>query len=274
MPPFGGLASSYGQLGDALNDIAQVYGFQAPELFVDDQAYTITELAKYYISHIRRIQPTGPYHLTGWSTGGVIAYEVAQQLAHAGESTGYLGLLDTLPSESKIKQQQVKLGGKPTWYSSIKALYGQSLDVDWSTFENLSQSQGQAQVEAAFINQQMAPAGVSEIMIKRYLRHLGHFAMTLFNHDCTRGKLNFDLFKASEVPPAPQGDIIHFNEYYNWDELTEGLVNVIAVQGQHKSLLQPPNIAPLAQQLGKRLVKFKALSASHESSSKQITAKQ
>ncbi|MBC7977692.1 MAG: alpha/beta fold hydrolase, partial [Myxococcales bacterium] len=40
-------------------------------------------LAAYYVEHIQRIQPRGPYHLLGWSFGGVLALEIANQLAGA-----------------------------------------------------------------------------------------------------------------------------------------------------------------------------------------------
>jgi N-(5-amino-5-carboxypentanoyl)-L-cysteinyl-D-valine synthase len=51
-------------------------------------------LAEYYVEHIRGIQPVGPYHLLGWSFGGVLALEVASQLARAGERIAQLVLID------------------------------------------------------------------------------------------------------------------------------------------------------------------------------------
>ena len=41
------------------------------------------------------IQPHGPYFLTGYSFGGLVAYEMAQQLAAQGEQTALLALLDS-----------------------------------------------------------------------------------------------------------------------------------------------------------------------------------
>jgi N-(5-amino-5-carboxypentanoyl)-L-cysteinyl-D-valine synthase len=51
-------------------------------------------LAAYYVEHIRGIQPAGPYHLLGWSFGGVLALEVASQLARARERIAQLVLID------------------------------------------------------------------------------------------------------------------------------------------------------------------------------------
>ena len=44
---------------------------------------------------MKTVQPSGPYHLGGMCAGGVVAYEMARQLALAGESTGLLALVDT-----------------------------------------------------------------------------------------------------------------------------------------------------------------------------------
>jgi amino acid adenylation domain-containing protein len=55
----------------------------------------IEAMATEYVKAIRSVQPAGPYFLGGWSMGGVIAFEMAQQLQAQGETIGYLGLIDT-----------------------------------------------------------------------------------------------------------------------------------------------------------------------------------
>jgi len=62
------------------------------------------------IAEMRRIQPIGPYHLLGWSYGGVVAYEMACQLEAAGEKVATLTLLDSeLPpgDDPELTRQQV-----------------------------------------------------------------------------------------------------------------------------------------------------------------------
>ncbi|RMZ77064.1 hypothetical protein DV738_g4567, partial [Chaetothyriales sp. CBS 135597] len=56
---------------------------------------TFSDLSAKFIQAIQKIQPHGPYHLGGWSAGGISAYEAAQQLAAAGEETASLVLLDS-----------------------------------------------------------------------------------------------------------------------------------------------------------------------------------
>ena len=73
------------------------YGLQA-QAFDGELAHlvTIEEMAAQYIKEIRRIQPRGPYYLGGYSTGGTIALEMAQQLHALGEETALLALFDTM----------------------------------------------------------------------------------------------------------------------------------------------------------------------------------
>jgi thioesterase domain-containing protein len=56
---------------------------------------TIEDLAAHYISEMRALQREGPYYLIGHSAGGVVAYEMAQQLMQRGQQVALLGLLDT-----------------------------------------------------------------------------------------------------------------------------------------------------------------------------------
>jgi thioesterase domain-containing protein len=53
-------------------------------------------MAKYYIKEMRKIQPRGPYLLGGYCMGGVIAFEMAQQLCASGDQIMLLTLFDTL----------------------------------------------------------------------------------------------------------------------------------------------------------------------------------
>ncbi|MEU2005891.1 non-ribosomal peptide synthase/polyketide synthase [Rhodococcus sp. NPDC019616] len=94
--PFIGLAWSYAGLSGHLTQDRPIYGLQSPALTEDEAPLaSITEFAARYVREIRSIQPHGPYHLLGWSLGGVIAQEMAVQLQAAGENVRLLGMLDS-----------------------------------------------------------------------------------------------------------------------------------------------------------------------------------
>jgi amino acid adenylation domain-containing protein len=60
---------------------------------------SIHEMAASYVEQIRAIQPTGPYHLLGWSFGGIVAQEMAVQLREAGQKVASLVIMDAYPGQ-------------------------------------------------------------------------------------------------------------------------------------------------------------------------------
>jgi amino acid adenylation domain-containing protein len=74
-----------------------VYGLQAQGIDGTREPHThVEDMAAYYIKEIRELQPYGPYYLVGHTLGGVIAFEIAQQLTRQGEEVGLLAMFDTL----------------------------------------------------------------------------------------------------------------------------------------------------------------------------------
>jgi nonribosomal peptide synthetase DhbF len=97
--PAGGLSWCYAGLMKSLGPDYPIYGLQArgiarPEPLPGD----LLDMAADYISHIRSVQPHGPYYLLGWSLGGNVAHAVASLLQEAGEEIALLVMLDAFPS--------------------------------------------------------------------------------------------------------------------------------------------------------------------------------
>mgnify|MGYP003578243780 CR=1 FL=1 len=55
----------------------------------------VEDIAAEFLKEIRDVQPVGPYYLIGACMGGVVAYEMAQQLRDAEQEVGPLILLET-----------------------------------------------------------------------------------------------------------------------------------------------------------------------------------
>ncbi|MGW4741691.1 amino acid adenylation domain-containing protein [Nocardia xishanensis] len=93
--PAAGLSWCYRTLDRYLFDGRPIYGLQAPQIGGEVPGPTsIEEMARRYFEEIRTVQPHGPYHLLGWSLGGVIAHAVAVEMRAAGEQVALLALLD------------------------------------------------------------------------------------------------------------------------------------------------------------------------------------
>ncbi|CAI9122297.1 amino acid adenylation domain-containing protein [Brytella acorum] len=97
--PVIGMSWSFNTLAPLLPEGHPVYGLQDAGLLLGDSPpLTLEALIRCYIATIRTIQPQGPYHLIGWSMGGVIAQGIAHLLRETGEEIALLTLLDAYPS--------------------------------------------------------------------------------------------------------------------------------------------------------------------------------
>ncbi|HYH45138.1 MAG TPA: alpha/beta fold hydrolase, partial [Thermoanaerobaculia bacterium] len=92
--PAGGTVFCYRPLARALAEERTVYGLQAPGLEEGEPLTRIEDMAALYLDAVQAVQPSGPYHLAGWSFGGFVAWEIACRLRMAGEEVGVLALLD------------------------------------------------------------------------------------------------------------------------------------------------------------------------------------
>jgi len=86
VPGVGGNVLVFARLAKLLGEGQPFYGLQARGLDGKEKPFMrVEEMAAHYIEEIRSIQPQGPYLIGGTCTGGLAAYEIAQQLMAQGE---------------------------------------------------------------------------------------------------------------------------------------------------------------------------------------------
>jgi len=121
-PPFfvvhaaGGGVLYYSDLAKHLGADQPFYALRSLGLDDNEEPLsTIKTMAGRYVTEIRRVQPKGPYYLGGLSLGGVVAFEMAQQLLAIGEKVGLLVLFDThlTVSLNSLHRYFNGIGGKP-----------------------------------------------------------------------------------------------------------------------------------------------------------------
>ncbi len=77
------------------------------------------EMAAYYVKEIRTVQPHGPYYLSGYSFGGVAAFEMACQLEAAGERVAMLVMFDSdRPNTTLSLPTRLRLHAEVLWKAS------------------------------------------------------------------------------------------------------------------------------------------------------------
>ena len=95
LPPAYGLSWCYAGLISQLNTARPILGLQAFGPIAEKMLIqSMDEIAAAYLVRIQLLQPKGPYHLLGWSSGGLLAHSIATLLHQKGESVEFLGLLD------------------------------------------------------------------------------------------------------------------------------------------------------------------------------------
>lgn len=102
-------AEVYQELAENLSDQISFYALESYNLYSNKHFIcSIKKLAALYIKYIKKIQVNGPYYLGGWSLGGLIACEIAQQLFSQKENVMKIYLLDTFNPECIKFEHQIE----------------------------------------------------------------------------------------------------------------------------------------------------------------------
>lgn len=100
--PGSGVSWCYAGLLRHLDSSIPIYGLQSRGLdsleTTPDLPAKAQQVIGDHLEQIRKVAPAGPYHLLGWSFGGVIAHAVAARLTEHGDEVGTLALLDAYPA--------------------------------------------------------------------------------------------------------------------------------------------------------------------------------
>jgi amino acid adenylation domain-containing protein len=96
--PFFLCANAYEEaagLVDYLGEEQPLYLMESGYFTLKGTGRQIKALAAHHLEDILAVQPQAPYFIAGYSTGGLIAWEIAQQLRAMGKEVALLAILDT-----------------------------------------------------------------------------------------------------------------------------------------------------------------------------------
>jgi thioesterase domain-containing protein len=225
-------------LGQHLGADWPIYGLSAQLLGQNAPKNRVEDLAAYYIDQMRRLQPEGPYYLTGMSYGGIIVYEMARQLEQQGLPVGLVGLLDTygpnpetLPSKDRILAHWQQLRQQGMGYLGQKAM-GFARDRR----DRLVIAYGQAAKRAGL--------KVSYELQYKVVLADNLAADAAYVPQAYGGRLT--LFRA-------MGDVFYSQQYLaaglGWRSLVGDLV-IYDIPGNHMAMVEEPHARVLAESLG------------------------
>lgn len=94
----GGSVIDFFQVVKHIRTAHPIQGMQAKGIDGTEEPFDrIEDMAAFYLEAIRQVQPHGPYLLAGYSLGGLVTLEMAQQLTAVGEKVALLAMLDSYP---------------------------------------------------------------------------------------------------------------------------------------------------------------------------------
>jgi amino acid adenylation domain-containing protein len=246
VPGVGGNVLCYSDLARLLGPERPFYALQSRGLSGSERPLTrIEDIAAAFLAEIREMQPRGPYQLLGTCIGGIVAYEMAQQLRAAGQEVKPLLLIEAWPPPPK-PTRRLRAGARPRAALHIIA---NRLRLYVTTFAALHGRQRLDYVKERLnlLRQMMAQRDVFRgDRTEFYLESVTQANQDAFEHyqpGLYAGRAV--LFYATERDVAPSDD-----RRLTWHELITGELDVRPMPGADSGLmLVEPHVRPLAQQI-------------------------
>lgn len=255
--PIGGSVLCYADLARELGSNQPLYGLQAPGLeAMDMYNLTLEVMAARYIKAVRAVWPTGPYHLVGLSFGGIVAFEMAQQLQRQGHRVGILVLLDTVTPAAVGRILDIDDSALLAGHAREHALrFGKHLPVTADDLRRLPLAD-QLQVVLAHMKQaNILPSDTGTEWISHFLQgyKVRIQAVQRYNPGIYQG--NITLFRAADIDEELFKDIDGAmgeqlrDDSYGWSMHSSEPVQVHIVPGYHSTMCFEPHVQVLARLL-------------------------
>jgi acyl transferase domain-containing protein/thioesterase domain-containing protein/acyl carrier protein len=188
---------------------------------------SIEEMAQAYIEEIRALRPRGPYLLAGYSGGGAVAFEMAQQLKALGEEVPLLVFFDTYHPQMPIRA--VSLGRKMRRFRKEGLAYLKETVRD--RLDRARAVRERFQIKLCVREGRLVPHALRD----RHLAESFGQAARRYRPRPWQGKAI--LFRAETVPFVFSGG----GPDYGWDSVVLGGVQTVMIPGNHDTLLLGAN---------------------------------
>ncbi|MCG8363957.1 MAG: amino acid adenylation domain-containing protein [Pseudanabaenales cyanobacterium] len=207
----------------------------------------IEEMAAHYLDEIRALFPSGPYLFLGLDMGGLVAFEMAQQLSVQGQSVPLLGLVNTLAPKfnSKLAHPVDKSGEILTTLNSAngknllkvkpqRERLKKKFDVFKSAFEKNRKGMKCKFIQT--VKQEPLPDDLRYFQIQQSLiQAQNNYKAKVYDHTLT-------LFRLSETTTASHHAL-------GWRHFIRGSLEVYDISGNRTNIFKAPNIQCFSKQL-------------------------
>ncbi|HEY7216742.1 MAG TPA: thioesterase domain-containing protein, partial [Candidatus Binatia bacterium] len=208
---------------------------------------TVEAIAAHYLDEIRTVRPHGPYLLGGYCFGGIVAFEMAQQLLKQNDTTSLLVLLDPPAlnncTTGSANSRSVGIWAREALNRQLKAIRARGAVTD--------KARGVIKQFAGSIKKQAVRVG-GKLIIKFSLMFGYLIPLTL------RGPYILEVYDralAQYFPKAYPGRVVvlkaadDHRDVQHWKELVPNALDLHIVPGNHDDVLKNPYVMSWAKKL-------------------------
>jgi thioesterase domain-containing protein len=214
----GGNLFHYYELAPALSPQLPVYGLQARGVYGKQiPRDNVADIAADCINAMRQRQPNGPYRIAGFSSGGIVAFEMAQQLHLKGEVVSTLALLDCYAPGVSHK------------------------GIFWSQLRRLLTLKDLRHFQEYLYHRILYPPGLRNLRQMHTIGETHRWAHWSYKPKPYPGRI--DLFVADESEKRASDPLL------GWSKVIKGELVVHSVPGTHGLMVKAPCVDVLAEKL-------------------------
>nr|QNL34618.1 SteC [Pseudomonas sp.] len=231
------------------------------------QLRTLECMATRMVGIIRAVQPHGPYRLAGWSFGGLLAYEIAQQLLGLDEAVAFVGLLDTY-APHPASQDKTRWSGEHRdkrqllehcrARSQLRGAEGQAALADVARLEAEVELIGFDELFQRCCEQQLPDPELAALTAEQawsYFDREAAHGLALAHYRVSPASQLVHLFRAQALMPGQAQP----SPTRGWENtISTGLLRCIDVPGDHRSMMKAPDIQALGQALSQAMAAAQA----------------
>ncbi|RCJ40879.1 hypothetical protein A6770_37120 [Nostoc minutum NIES-26] len=210
---------------------------------------SVEETATRYLQEIRKVQPNGPYLLGGHCYGGVLAFEMAQQLQSQSQTVSLLVIIDAIISETPVESTD---NDDAKFLLRIAESIKTDNNIDFSVpFEELRDLPLNEQLH--LINKKanflFSDTEINDFirnyqLFKAHVQAMRDYVPQVYSHKITLFRANEEIVHDFENPEWNTDDPL-----LGWGNFSHQPIEMIEIPGDHFSIFVEPYIHELARNL-------------------------
>ena len=236
----GGNVLNFKVLSDRLGPDLPFYGLQAQGSDGRLPALgTIEEMAAQYVEAIRGVDAVGPYRLAGYSAGGVIALEMAQQLIAAGAQVALLAMIDTLSPAAAARRVPAL---RKLWLARHWSL---RFILDWPGRRRrgrVTEAHYALALDKLSRGEALPPELVEHHLFRNFVAAQARYRPRPYGGGIV-------LFKATDS----EMQYLYAGPRLGWEDDVQGGIRVHEIAGSHFSMMAEPGVSQLVEGLRQEL---------------------